>query len=433
MRSNKAIPARIASQPGWGNSFFMTWLALIPVLVGAALLFAPVPVVFGQVIEVPQGVLPQPINDNDAVQILNAGRRAELPPLSASEIPFFTYNMVASRDGHTYQGSIVGGSPFSSTTNNKTTTVNVVIVPVVLNFNFGGGSVFTFSPTAGDPGCLGTGNTALNLTQRSPLFHPVSFTMNGVNVGNTTYPDAFQRGQFFKKIGANYHLAFSATTLAARTVTLAASDTSPAHASTYHFSGQCGNNTWTTNIPGGLGVVDINTFDPIARGLIRTLHLNAGQFPFFVFYNSVFSVGDSANLNNCCVLGYHSSESGLVTNPGQTYGLSEFEGRNKTLFSGGADISVMTHEVGEWISDPSVNNLVPAWGHIGQQPGCQNNLEVGDPLTGTFFPTKTLNGFTYHLQELAFFSWFYGKPSIAAGGLFSDNRTFRTDAGAVCH
>ena len=91
MRSNKGIPARIASQPGSGNSFSVTWLALIPVLVCVALLFAPVPVVFGQVIEVPPGVLPQPINDNDAVQILNAGRQAELPPLSTSEIPFFTY------------------------------------------------------------------------------------------------------------------------------------------------------------------------------------------------------------------------------------------------------------------------------------------------------------------------------------------------------
>ena len=433
MRLNNGLPARIAPQPGSGNSFSVTWLALIPVLICVALLFAPVPEVFGQVIEVPPGVLPEPINDNDAVQILNAGRQAELPPLSTSEIPFFTYRMVASRDGHIYEGSIVGGSPFSSTTNNTATTVHFVIVPVVLKFNFGGGFVITFSPTAGDPGCLGTGNTALNLTQRSPLFNPASFTMNGVNVGSTTYPDAFQRGEFFKKIGANYHLAFSVTALAAQTVTLAASATSPAHASVYHFSSQCGNNTGTTNISGGLGVVDISTFDPIARGLISRLSLNASEFPFFVFYNSVLSVNDSANFNNCCVLGYHNSETGRVTNPGQTYGVADFEGRDRTVFRGGADISIMTHEVGEWINDPSIHNFVPPWGHIGQQPGCQDILEEGDPLTGTFFSSKTLNGFTYHLQELAFFSWFYGRPSIAAGGLFSDNGTFKTDAGAVCH
>jgi hypothetical protein len=416
-----------------GNNFSMTRLALMPVLVCAALLFAQVPVVFGQLIQVPEGVFLEPINDNDAVQILNAGRQAKLPTPSSSQIPFFTYNTVASRNGHTYQGSIVGGSPFNSKTNNKTTTVKFVIVPIILKFNFGDGSVFTFSPTAGDPGCLGRGNTALSLTRNSTLFHSVPFTMNGVNVGNTTYPDAFQRAEFATKIGVNYHLAFNVTTLTAQTVILAASNTSPARASVFQFSGQCGNNTGTKNIPGGLGIVDINTFDPIAKRLIRKLSLNASQFPFFVFYNSALSVGDSANLNNCCLVGYHNSETLLVTNPGQTYGVSEFEGRNQTLIRDTADISAMTHEVSEWINDPSLSNLVPAWGHIGQQQGCQDNLEVGDPLFFTLFPTKKLNGFTYHMQELAFFSWFYGKPSIGAGGLFSDNGTFSTDAGAVCH
>jgi hypothetical protein len=30
------------------------------------------------------------------------------------------------------------------------------------------------------------------------------------------------------------------------------------------------------------------------------------------------------------------------------------------------------------------------------------------------FPPVTMsNGFTYHLQELAFFSWFYGAPSVS--------------------
>jgi hypothetical protein len=426
MQLNKSLSSRIAPQPEWSNGLFVTWFAIIPVLVGMALLFAP-PAVFAQMIEVPEGVSPEVINDNDAVQILNAGRAAELPPSGSSEIPFFEYTEAASRDGRNYLGSIVGGFPNTGST---TTTAKVVIVPIVLNFNFGGGSVLTFSPTAGDPGCLGAGRTALSLTQRSPLFHPVSFTMNGVNVGTTTYPDAFQRGEFFQIISAKYHLAFSVTTLAAQTVTLAANTF---QASVFIKSSQCGNNTGTTNVPGTLGVVYMPTFDSIVRSLIKTKGLNAGEFPFFVLYNSVLSVGDSRNFGNCCVLGYHNSESGMVANPGQTYGVGQFDGRDRTFFSSSADISAMTHEVAEWINDPSVHNIVPAWGHIGQQPGCQDNLEVGDPLSGTFFPSKTLNGFTYHLQELAFFSWFYGKPSIGAGGRFSDNGTFKTDAGPICH
>jgi len=43
------------------------------------------------------------------------------------------------------------------------------------------------------------------------------------------------------------------------------------------------------------------------------------------------------------------------------------------------------------------------------------------------------NGFTYHMQELAFFSWFYGAPSVGVNGCFSDNAKFLHDAGPVCH
>jgi hypothetical protein len=93
----------------------------------------------------------------------------------------------------------------------------------------------------------------------------------------------------------------------------------------------------------------------------------------------------------------------------------------------------MSHAVAEWMNDPFGNNPVPAWGHIVQQAGCQGNLEVGDPLSGTQAPRIVMpNGFTHHLQELAFFSWFYGAPSIGIHGWFSSDGTFLTDAGSVC-
>ncbi len=67
------------------------------------------------------------------------------------------------------------------------------------------------------------------------------------------------------------------------------------------------------------------------------------------------------------------------------------------------------------------------------ETGCQNNLEVGDPLSGTLLPGATMpNGITYNLQELAFYSWFFGAPSIGAGGSFSDDGAFPFDAGAIC-
>ena len=94
----------------------------------------------------------------------------------------------------------------------------------------------------------------------------------------------------------------------------------------------------------------------------------------------------------------------------------------------------MSHEIAEWMDDPTTSNAVPAWGAEGQVPAgsCQGNLEVGDPLspgfsttTNPFFFTDTSTGVTYTLQELAFYSWFLGSnPSLGAGGKYSDNGTF---------
>ena len=104
---------------------------------------------------------------------------------------------------------------------------------------------------------------------------------------------------------------------------------------------------------------------------------------------------------------------------------------NTGLFTGSSDISALSHEVGEWQNDPNTVNPTPAWGHIGQVTGCQSNLEVGDPLSGTTF-NDALGGFTYHPQELAFFSWFYHqKPSLGVNGWYSDQGTFRTFAAGL--
>jgi hypothetical protein len=92
----------------------------------------------------------------------------------------------------------------------------------------------------------------------------------------------------------------------------------------------------------------------------------------------------------------------------------------------------MSHEIAEWLDDPNGSNPVPPWGAEGQvQAGsCQNNLEVGDPLSPGFgtptnpFSVLMPNGVTYTLQELAYFSWFYGGASLGSGGLYSDNGTF---------
>src|SRR5690348_1655945 len=98
------------------------------------------------------------------------------------------------------------------------------------------------------------------------------------------------------------------------------------------------------------------------------------NFPLFLLYNVVMFDSEG-----CCILGYH----GATGSPLQTYSPTDFDSTG--FFNGVADTSVFAHEISEWINDPTGDNPTPAWGHTGQVSGCQDNLEVGDPLSGTEF------------------------------------------------
>ncbi|MFZ2060963.1 MAG: hypothetical protein WAU82_08120 [Candidatus Binatus sp.] len=332
---------------------------------------------------------------------------------AATTVPMGIYTLTSSRDDNVYQGVTVGRSPFFH--GSRTTNVPTFIVPVKVHMPDG----TVFDPGVADSTCLG-GKLPTTVTQNSPLFQSVAFTMNSIGVGTTQYADAFLRAEFWQNVsvtGNRFHTMLSPTTvLAEQTFTV------PTNKGGTFTDGGCGK----------LGVMDFSTWDSFVEStLIPFVTAHGGgptSFPLFVLYNVVmadpFVPGTS---DNCCILGYHNA----FASPVQTYGVSDFDSNG--AFSGVSDISAMSHEVNEWVNDPTGDNLTPAWGHIGQQSGCQNNFEVGDPLSGTLFPSVTLNSFTYHMQELAFFSWFYGSPSVGTGiSEFSNNDTFTSDAGAVC-
>jgi hypothetical protein len=353
------------------------------------------------------------------------------PANSVSSLATFTYNVTSSRDGNSYTGVMVGQDPFSSRF--SPTSVTTPVIPLIITTNSvatGENShgvlsttkgTTTFDPTAADTACLSAPNDVpLVLAQQSPIFQSSSFDFGQTFVGRTQYLDAFQRANFWQFVGgSNYHTLVNPVVFKPITINIAANEGLAIPPSLF---GSCG----------ALGVVNINTLDPILTGTIlpqlAAQGVDTSQFPIFLLYNVVMSIGVPTNLNQCCVLGFH----GATGTPIQTYSPIDFD--TTGLFGPTInDTSIAAHEVGEWMDDPFGNNPTPAWGHTGQVSGCQNNLEVGDPLTGTNVPNvQGANGFTYHLQELAFFSWFYGAPSIAVNGWFSDNNTFKTDAGPVC-
>ena len=327
---------------------------------------------------------------------------------SSKTIPLWTY-FVKGYDNVQYgPGFMVGRAPYAH--GHRSTTIPTYLVPVVFTFADTG---TVFDPTVADA-CSPNGGSVISLVQESPLFQNAPFTMNGVSVGTRQYLDAFQRSNFWSYVaGTPYQTTFSTTP----TVLPVVNVTVPV-ADGVTQSGLCGT----------FGEMDVNWWDNMLQTTIIPSLASHGvgpaNFPQFVFDSvAMYLNGDPAQ---CCALGYHNS----FMNAGvfQTYSANDFD----TSGAFGGDTSVMSHEIAEWLDDPNGSNSVPPWGAEGQvQAGsCQNNLEVGDPLSPGFgtptnpFSVLMPNGVTYTLQELAYFSWFYGGASLGSGGLYSDNRTF---------
>ncbi len=356
--------------------------------------------------------------------------KAAMDPTSHATLPLWQYNVVSSRDGNSYTGISVGTDPSS----NVSTHVPTKVIPIV--FKMPDGTIL--DPTKPDA-CAGNGTLSdLQLVLQSPEVQSVDFKFGATDVGKTQYLDAFQRAEYWQgspnggsgvSANPNQHTRLDFSVLQPVVVDVPTG----------------GGKAWTGFGCGNFGVINIVWFDPALVGLSGTNYvqdriigrlvakgvLGANELPILLMPSTVFAIQSTTPIQNCCILGYHGAYLDANGNV-QTYSPVDFD----TTGAFGptvSDTSIMAHEVGEWANDPFGGNPTPAWGHIGQQPGCQGNFEVGDPLTGTNIPTITMpNGFNYHLQELVFFSWFYGAPSLAANGWFSDNNTFTSDAGPVC-
>jgi hypothetical protein len=86
------------------------------------------------------------------------------------------------------------------------------------------------------------------------------------------------------------------------------------------------------------------------------------------------------------------------------------------------DIAPLSHEISEWMNDPFIDNVVPAWSPPAGQPPCSDLLETGDPINFApdAFTPITLDGFTYHPQTEALLQWFSREsPSSAFAGAYS--------------
>ncbi len=327
------------------------------------------------------------------------GRRPPPPP----SLPTFTG--VATAGGRRYTYTMVGTNP--QLRGAKSVVVPTLIIPVRLVFT--DGSVLDPSvPNA----CLG-GVKPLDLAVQSPLF--VNFNYGE---GPRQFVEQIRRLEFWHftapgQLNSGYSLRLAPSVLPALTIALPASDTTRQSACV------------TTGGVQRYGYVDIDNWfnylqDQVAP-LFPKLGVNASTFVLFLVNNVNFTENGIP-----VAISYH----GALASQGAvvTYAASEIG----AVQEGGKLISIeaLSHEFAEWADDPYGDNPTPPWGHTGQVSGCQDNLEVGDPLSGTALPAVQMpSGYSYQPQETAFFSWFYDQaPSLGFDGWYSSGGTFRSPA-----
>jgi hypothetical protein len=341
---------------------------------------------------------------NPMFTVLPVTRSVGLPEGQSPRInplPSFNYSVNDTVAKKTYKGTILGGNVFGAT--KTSTTLPLQVVPMIVTIT----GVGTFDPTK--PDACNKNMVETTYVANSPIFTKSTvWKLNGIDVGQTQYIDAFQRAEFWSKVtGTNYHVLFNRSQLTSQKKT---------------FIGSLVPATGCEK----LGAVDINTMDAAVQHLITGAlksQINVGTLPLFLLHNVVMD--ENNNPAQCCIIGYHSGL--LVGGKPQFYSVADVDSTGD--FTGLNDIAALSHELGEAMNDPTGVNATAPWGHVGQVTGCQTNFEVGDPLSGKELPAITSAGATYHVQELAFFSWFFHqKPSLGSGGFYSDNKTFKTFA-----
>ena len=311
----------------------------------------------------------------------------------AAALPQWTFSFTYKHKN--YSDVFVGTDPSST---NTTTTINWGIIPIKMVYGPSNGNM-TFDPNSIYSGSM----TAVQMINGSPQFQStVDFVQGGTDVGKTQYGDAYQRANFWSDVmtNTNYHLLF-AKVLIAPTQTINVSSS----------QGSVISNPWS-GIP--TGTMDINAFDAQLQAIMAKFkQIQPNTFPLFLTYNIYLTSG------GCCIGGYHSANAGPPN--GQTYAYTTTISQAPVpVFS--QDIGALSHEIGEWILDPFTSNNSPC-----------GIMENGDPLEtepnfGDF--PYTVNGFTYHPQDLVFVDYFGAPSSLPVNGWYTFQN--ETNASEVC-
>ncbi len=302
--------------------------------------------------------------------LLTSSHAAQTPPTLTGDIrhgvtiPFwqrtFTYA------GTNFTASFVGADPALGA---STTVVPTEIIPLVLTFSSGAST---------------DGTSAAAIVAASPLYVKTKFRYE-----KTQYGDAVVREEFAGIEAAQPYdvLLGSPAIEAPMSVAVPAAD-----GYTKMHNGQ---------VEGFLdSAYFLKTVEP---AVIGQLNLPSTALAVFVTTRTQLIEPDG----KCCYYGFHQALVTKTPTGKATY----------TTVWGSAlpgEVSMLSHEMAEWLADPFDDNVVPGW--VNPQTGsCESDkLEVGDPLVNVGFHQAG-----YQLQDIAFYSWFSrDAPSIGLNGQY---------------
>src|SRR5258708_13906203 len=353
----------------------------------------------------------------------------------------------------TYAITMAGSDPRSG----GSSVIHTVLIPLKMNFEAGGQDLSSLV----NQGYLGfvphmynhtfDGTTKVAQTLASPEF--TNFSYPGVLGGDSGQNgDVYLRAQF-NQIGSSYHVKLVNDAFLP-TVT---PDVPTAKGIAYdrpvpewrQANGLQSNVDLT-------GLAEVNWFSTQLQSLMGSLQIDSTTVPIFLTDNVLLYIkGTPIGYQNCCILGFHGagmpigrgagSANGQGAQPVQTFMysayttpgtysgfLSDYTGirTSPRLTRGLSDIHALSHEVGEFLDDPFVNNAGLPWkSPTATQYPCTGVLEARDPVVGL---CDALNGNPHanhygqwHPEDLVFAQWFgHGGVEPAVGASFDGRKTF---------
>ena len=298
-----------------------------------------------------------------------------------------------------------------------TTTINAPIQPINIELDDANGNLVFFM---GNP-LISPMSQFVAPILNSPVFSNASYTSSDEP---TQFTDAIMRAEFFNQMKPDWHTMLAPSVLPAVTLHLSqsasCSSTFPFTGCNYVFVPNADNTCCLAILANELPF--LNQLSNIADSDIVSNSITTADISSFLTPNTLLFFGD---LTQCCAGGFHEYAFDPTVNPQPRWLFTYATWLSPDVVLNGQDVTGISHELAETFNDPfivtdGVHDLTPWW--LAPNGDCQDNLEVGDVVEGlpnAEFPI-TLNGFTYHPQNVALMQWLEFKAtSNALDGVFS--------------